>query len=365
MFAAMELANVGMGRATLVAALATIVTTAVALEREDGSAEANADREQPHCMSRPLTDVGRAALQAGVTTDGFVVAQAIDGGQRVHAVERSGQHRELADLFREGDVRITGTSAGPAGGFLEARKFHLASVVDDRDVGMWGTNARMLCDGIASNDHRFGIGWLENDGGVWMVHGPMSRSQNSAGIATELETTTVEMSRTAAPASWCGIASADDKIALFWRDRDRLKFQMCTRKKCGGIASSIKFPRNNLVLGMGCQRNGCLVAHREPTGAATISYYTESGSLKWKAGLDTDATSVSIVAAGDRAFAVGYSNREGAHVLRYERTKADAKRVWLGATDAGVPKLAWSKNYLLIAHYTNHVVTPISIELPR
>jgi hypothetical protein len=354
MFAAMELVHVGTGRVVFAATLATLVTATVAVKRECASQQVRAAKQAAH-----------GELQAAVAREGFIVAQAIDGGRRLYAVERSGQHHHLAELFRDGDLRVTGTSAGPAAGYLAGRKFHLVSVVEDKDVGMWGTNARTLCDGIASNDHRFGIGWLENDGGVWMVHGPMSRAQDAGHAVAVPELMKLETAELAAPATWCGIASADDKIALFWRDRDRLQFQMCTRKKCGGIPSTIKFPRNNLVLGMGCQRNGCLVAYREPTGAAAITYYTESGSAKWKAALDTDATSVSIVAAGDRAFAVGFSNRDGAHVLRYDRTKGAATQAWRGSVGSGVPQLAWSRDHLLIAHYTNGAVTPISLSFPR
>lgn len=304
----------------------------------------------------------RGELQGAVDGEGFLVAQATGNARRVWAVDRAGAQRHLADIVREGDMRIVGTTAGPTVGYQDGKRMRLRRIADDQDLGMWGTNVRGLCDGLASNDQRFAVGWLEGDGGVWMVHGPTTkRTRDLAASTTEMGA--LDAGVTAQP-SWCGVASAGDKVALFFRDRDRLLFQLCTAKRCGGLAASTPLPRTSVVLGMGCVRNACLIAHRDQRGTSSVTYVTESGSAKWTKPIVTDATTVSVVGVGANAFAVGFSNREGGHVLRFDR-KGNSTQPWRGSVGSGVPALAWSAGHLLVAHYTNDTVTPISLRLPE
>jgi hypothetical protein len=340
MFRAMELANGVPGRGAVAAAVAAgIVALAV------GGDHAHAPSERPQ-------------LQAGVTGNGFLVAQYGQTKRSVVAVGRDGSHQRLADLRRDGEVRVVGSMMGPIAGYRDGKRVRLVRIADDTDHSMWGTDAQRLCEGVASNDARFAIGWLEGGGGIMFVHGPTSRAHASIESVAAIEAVSV------APATWCGLASAEDKVALFWRDRDRLLFQTCTAKRCGRVAASMPFDRKGLVLGIGCVRDACLIASRDPRGTATLTYVTESGSRKWNKPLDTDATHVSIVGAGNRAFAVGYANRFGSYVLRIDRT-GTVTQPWSGPAGGGVPELAWSADQLLVAHYTNETLTPITMTFPR
>jgi len=317
------------------------------------------------------TNTARGDLQAAVATDGFLVAQQTPRGHNVWTVGRDGRQQHLAQIAHDGDLRVVGTTAGPTAGYQDGKRIRLRRISDGRELGMWGTNVRQLCDGVASNDKRFAVGWQEGDGRVWIVHGPTSKPKTSADPreAEALdeegldEITPLDVGATDEP-SWCGVASAGDKVALFWRDRDRLLFQMCTAKRCGGLAASVPLPRRNVVLGLGCVRNACMIAHRDQAGNAAVTYLTESGSAKWERPIETGATTVSVIGAGDNAFAVGIAGTEGSHVLRFDR-KGNRTQPWRGAPGSGVPQLAWSMGYLLVAHYTNDSVTPISLQLPN
>lgn len=309
------------------------------------------------------TAATRGELQAAVTGDGFLVAQQVPGARKVWTVGRDGSQQHHAEFVHAGDVRIVGTTAGPTAGFQDGKRLRLSRIADGRDLGMWGTNVRALCDGVASNDKRFAVGWLEGDGRVWIVHGPTSKARQSAVMSLSDTAVSDELAVASEP-TWCGVASAGDKVALFWRDRDRMLFQMCTAKRCGGLAASVPLPRNNVILGMGCLRNACMIAHRDQRGTAAVTYLTESGSAKWSRPIETDATTVSVIGAGDNAFAVGFANRSCGHVLRFDR-KGTSTQPWRGSVSSGVPQLAWSAGYLLVAHYTNDAVTPISLKLPN
>jgi hypothetical protein len=311
------------------------------------------------------TTIARPELQAAVTTDGFLVAQPAAGAHRVWAVGRDGSQQHLAEVIRDGEVRVVGTSAGPTAGYQDGKRIRLSRIADGRDLGMWGTNAQHLCDGVASNDKRFAVGWLEGNGGVWIVHGPTTRPRTTVDANEgELdEIAVLDVGATEQP-SWCGVASAGDKVALAWRDRDRLLLGMCTAKRCGGLTASVPMHRENVILGMGCLRNACMIAHRDQRNKTVVTYVTESGSAKWSKPIETDATSVSVIGVGDNAFAVGFANRNGGHVLRFDR-KGNTTQPWRGSVGSGVPQLAWSMGYLLIAHYTNDSVTPISLKLPN
>lgn len=145
----------------------------------------------PQVVARERVASARGELQSAVTGDGFLVAQQVAKGRNVLAVGRDGTHHHLAEVAREGDVRVDGTTAGPTAGYQDGRRVRLTRIADGEDLGMWGTKPRRLCDGVASNDQRFAVGWLEDDGRVWIVHGPTSRSRTSA-LAETLDIASVD-----------------------------------------------------------------------------------------------------------------------------------------------------------------------------
>jgi hypothetical protein len=211
---------------------------------------------------------------------------------------------------------------------------------------VFGKSARMLCEGAATNDERFAVGWLEGDEGVWFVHGETRDRRTDEGAELEFDEP-VSIETTADRKNWCGIASAGDLIALFWRDRDRMFIGTCTRKKCG-MAAALAFDRSETLLGFGCLRNACLIAARDKAGKARLQYVTESGATKWKLPLETSLLEVSVIGAGADTFAVGYVTGDATHVIRVDR-KGGITRLWQGATAKHAPALAWSRDQLLVA----------------
>src|SRR5437868_4933144 len=127
----------------------------------------------PRNAAPPAPAAPPGGLQLAVVRDGFVVTHPTDGGRRVIELDREGRERGTLITRHGEDQRVVGTSVGPAVAWEEARKVRFVRVSDDRDLGTWGKSVRQLCDGVASNDARFAVGWLEADDTVWIVHGPL------------------------------------------------------------------------------------------------------------------------------------------------------------------------------------------------
>ena len=289
----------------------------------------------------------RGRAQAAVLRDGFAL-QAGDG--RVLVLDRKGRPRAEHRVSATADLRVVGTRVGPAAGMLHERTLRMIDLAKNKTVGVWGKSVRTLCEGVATNDERFAIGWLESDDTFWFVHGDTSPGTSAA--APELAAIA-----SASAKQWCGIASAEANIALFWRERDRLYITTCTRKKCSSLPGVVSLDQRATLLGFGCLKNACLIAVREPGGKARFSYATESGAVKWSKPLPTTVHGVTIVGVGDRAFALGYASDSGAEVLRVERDSKTA-RVWQ-SDRADVPTLAWSQGQLLVGHEGRPTLVPL------
>lgn len=277
-----------------------------------------------------------APVQAAVLSDGF----ALYDGHRVVEIDRDGKQRAQHPLAHDGELRLAGTSVGPVVGWLESKKLRLVHVPSGED-SVWGTSARMLCDGVATNDERFAIAFLEGDNRIMFIHGDTNR-RSAFSVDAPLSVAHV------APGGWCGVASAKDRIALLWRDRDRLFFVTCTRKQCGGLPGSVALDRNETLLGFGCVRDACLLAIRDRAGKSRLQLVTESGSKKWTKPLPTRVLEVSIVGAGDNAFAVGFVGASETEVGRVDR-KGTVTPLWSGPARKHAPALAWSRDVLLVA----------------
>jgi hypothetical protein len=279
-----------------------------------------------HC--RASAPPRERAVQAAVLTDGFVVKL----GSRVLELEPTGQLRREHAFDEPGDVRIAGTRVGPIAGYVSGSKVELA-LIPDGATETWGKRVRKLCDGVASNDANFAFGWLESDESVWIVFGPVAGAADEAIEAEALR-----------GRDWCGVASAGNNIDLFWRDRDKLQWQVCQpRKGCGGIPMRYDLQKGSPVLGIGCLEDACLIASQDRTGTPQIAYVTNRSKVAWTTRVA--ATSNIAIAATANGFAVGYTSKDGAVITRYDR-KGTATPVWTGATD-GPPALAWSKGHLL------------------
>jgi hypothetical protein len=297
--------------------------------------------------SRPALDrspaPGGRALQVAVLKDGFALTYTGDAGRRVVELDAQGQRRREIALDMQDELRLVGTGAGSVVGWQRGAKVLLASVDAIADVDTWGKSVRQLCDGVATNGMRFGIGWLEGDDGVWVVHGPLDGTAAGAGEGAPMRIAT-GMARN----DWCGVASAERNIALMWRSGDRMAITMCSKKACSNLPASFTLDRRLPVLGAGCVRNLCLLATRDEAGRARVSLLATTGRIRWNQPLAASGA-VSIVGVGDRGFAVGFAGPEGAAVIKLDRD-GKATPLWRDPA-AGAPALAWSGGRLAIARF--------------
>lgn len=305
-----------------------------------------------HAARAPIAGA-EGGLQGAVLLDGFAFAQPAPGGagHRVVDVDPEGHARRERTLPATGELRVVGTRIGAAAAWQDGKRLRLARVEDDRDMGTWGRSMRQMCAGVASNATRFAVGWLEADDTVWFVHGPLAAAAEGA---DEGDGTLAEALSIGAGAltrnDWCGVASAEDKIALLWRDADRLSLTMCSQKACSNLPVSFKLERGIPVLGVGCLRAACILATPDDAGTTRITLVTTTGRSKWTHTLDGASGPVSIVGVGDRAFAVGYATPAGARVDRFDRD-GTASPVWRDPASDRPPALAWASGRLLVAHY--------------
>lgn len=258
----------------------------------------------------------------------------VDGD--VVALDTRGHVTHRTRLQHRGDVRFVGTRGGPAIGWKDDTKVKLAWIDTDgalRDVSTWGRKVVMLCDNAASNEHRFGVGWLESDNSLWFVHGPVQRTALPSDIKP----------------SWCGIAAAEENIALLWREGQRLLMNFCTRKQCSGLTVKVPIDPKETVLGYGCVRDACLFATRDKHGTAKLHRVNERGREVVNT-LDAAArdTAVAVVGAGRSAFALSFVAKDGRATIQRVTTELAFAEVWHFPTDRA-PSLAWNAGKLLVA----------------
>jgi hypothetical protein len=305
-------------------------------------------------------------VQAAVLADGFAVTTVGAGGRAVLELDRDGTARRTRAVRREVDAVLVGTRGGPALVWLEQARIHVAQVGADGGLdepSLWGKAPVQLCDGVATDDGRFGVGWLERDGSVWMVHGPVAAG---AGEAAAVEVTAVEVVAADADAAdagaadvdaahvdaqrtrWCGIASAGANIALLSRSGGKLTINRCTAKQCQPGATSVAVPPKDEVLAVGCTGQACAIATRG-AGGAQLRWVTSTGRVAWTRPLAITATStVAMTRAGATAIALGGVTAAGAVVVGVTDAGIGAT-VWTDPDDQVTPALAWSRGSLLIA----------------
>jgi len=246
-------------------------------------------------------------VQAAVLSDGFVAVFGEASGRRVYELDRRGGKQRVVPLRLDGDARVVGTRGGTAVGWQAGNKVKLgvlASSGDIEDVSTWGKKVVRLCDGAASNDRRFGVGWLEADGGVWLVHGPVEQGVRTEAIEVAADATT-------AKPSWCGIASADEDIALIFRDGRKLMMNLCTRRECKRHVTRVPVADNATLLAFGCARAACLFASRDNQGAIRILRVTENGRVASRAFAEAAPDTQMSIIGTSRQFAVSYVAADG------------------------------------------------------
>lgn len=276
--------------------------------------------------------------QAAVLADGFAVL----ADKQIAEFDREGNRQHEMQLRLDGAVRFVGTRAGAAVGWQDGKRLKLAVVDTDGSTGeasTWGRNVKQLCDGAATNEHRFGVGWLESDGKVWFVHGPMNR----------LAAGTIETVDLPAKASWCGIASAEQNVALLFREGARVLMNFCGKKECSSLVVKVPIDTSDSLLGYGCVRDSCLFATRDKHGTTKLHRVTERGRTIVKALEHARPDSpVSIVGAGDRAFAIAYVSTDNNATIQRVAVDGTFTNVWHFAGEPA-PALAWSSGKLFVA----------------
>lgn len=292
-------------------------------------------------------------IQAAVIPSGFaalVGPRDVHDGVRVVTVDRNGEQRDQTALRIAGDVRIVGTGQGPAIGWREGKQIKLSLL--DRDgrpvqASTWGKNATRLCEGVASNEYRFGVGWLESDDRVWFVHGPASTlvadAEPEALVAGEVDADL-------APA-WCGIASAERNVVLLWRESGRLVMNFCGTKACADRIAKTPIDRNDALLGFGCIHDSCLFATRDKRGAVNLTQVSSKGRSSTRALPHVAADSrVSIIGAGGRAYALAFKSTTGDGEL--QRFSTDGALIDIGSIERpdDAPVVTWAAEKLLAVY---------------
>jgi len=324
-------------------------------------------------------DAADRTVAAAVLRDGFALTTPAGLAHRVVELDAQGREQRTVGVEPRGEIRVVGSRAGSLVGWREGRRIHLARAGDDRNPSRWGSSVRQLCDGFASNDVRFAIGWLEADDTVWIVHGPLAANgvasspgagdADAAGIAgigdapdddapdnTEPVQLLQVAAREAAKSEWCGIASAERNVAMLWRADDVLHLDMCGKKRCSPLTGRFRIAAGERILGFGCLRTACLVATRAGDDPPRFSFLTETGKRKWTLQLAIASPRAAILGIGDRAFAVGYLGEHGAEIQRIDRD-GKATPLWRDPAATTVPALAWSSGKLMIARYHGAALT--------
>jgi len=295
----------------------------------------------------PAAELG--VPQAMVLNDGFGIVDGPDTGRVFLQLDRNGSQRSRVELPKLApDIRVVGARSGPLAVWIDRGKIALQSIQPDGTLGAreeFGKKVAMLCEGVATNDYRFGVSWMENDGRIWVVHGPVTDAAASNDEDTDVPKPT-----------WCGVASADEDIALLWADGKKIKQNNCDRRSCRNTVAKIAIDPKQLV-GFGCVFEGCLFATRD----GKVTSFSDRGTKQWTRDLpDVRAGERVSIIGGKRRFAVGYHTTTGAAVVRFDLS-GKATAVWTDNADQA-PVLALSRDRLAISYHRanelqNRVVT--------
>jgi hypothetical protein len=289
----------------------------------------------------PSVPPSHARAQAAVLADGFA---ALDGrGRIIELDEDAERRRQIAVKGPPAGARVVG-AAGHVGLVWRDGKRVAVAIVDDdgnlESTTRFGKRVATMCEGVATNDHKFGVAWFEADGSIWFVHGPTS-PQGAAGLAAAQ----LEVQLEPPKGDSCAIASADDKIALLFTEGSRTTLALCGRQ-CA--ARRVELPKKSAVLGFGCTRGGCVIATRGEGGAAQATWVTPQGKAQWTKPLPhaRPGTEVALAGTGSQV-AIAYATANEPVVVTASAGGA-LSTVWQGASDS-LPSIVHSSGKLLVA----------------
>ncbi len=312
-------------------------------------------------------------LQAAVLNDGFAVME-LAGDRHVVEIDRNGTRRRRSAIPTVTDTRAVGLSVGAGVVWHERKKVHVAKIAGDGKLGRsetFGTSVRNLCYGVASNDRRWAVGWLEErDERFWFVHGPTQKrtSDRMAGSLDDLaiESTAMTIPANTARITWCAITSANEYVALVYRVDAKTYVLMCSAKDCGVNTRAPIDPRDE-VLDVACQKEGCVMALRTRENVTHLVAFNVRGKTTWtkKLGYAARDTRVRLAAAGDRAYIMSLMTEEGPVVERMLSKNGSSGRTWHGAQGLSAPSITWSKDHAMLAYWDGDALGTDVFAMPR
>ncbi len=307
-------------------------------------------------------------LQAAVLRDGFAVLEAA-GDRHLVELDRDGKRRKRSAIPTVTETRAIGMSIGAGVVWLQSKKMHVAKIEKDGTLGRsqtFGTSVRNVCYGVASNDHRWAVGWLEErDEKFWFVHGPTQQGTADVGA---IETSAIALDADiAARMTWCAITSANDYVALTFRIEAKTYIYMCSKKECGGVQTRAPIDPRDEIMDIACQKDGCVMAMRARDGAASLVAFNLRGKTTWtkKLGYATRDTRVQLAAAGDRAYLASFMTEEGPVVERMLSKSGTGGRTWHGAPGLSEAAITWSRDYAMLAYWDGGALGTDVFAMPR
>lgn len=299
-----------------------------------------------------------ARVQAAVLADGFAV---IDGRGRITELDEDAERRrEIAVKAAPAGARVFGIAGGAGLAWRDGKRVAFAFVGEDGDLEdtvRFGKRVSSMCDGVATNDHRFGVAWAEADGQISFVHGPTARGGKAAAAA-------LEAAPLAGPAKadFCAIASAHEHLAILFTEGSRTQVTMCSRRDCG-VPWRLELPKKSAVLGFGCARSGCVVATRGEGGVTQATWVAARGKAQWTKPLPHASPDTQVALVGtDTQVAIAYATANEPVVVTASAGGALAT-VWQGASDH-LPSLVHSSGRLLVARTVEGEVTGTVVRAP-
>lgn len=294
-----------------------------------------------------------AAPQAAVLEDGFAVLDG-DGSRRLVELDIDGNVRRSTELRVTNESRVVGTRDGSAIVWRDSGKIKIAVVDSDGSLDKpqtFGKRAQRFCDGVATNDRRFAVGWVEGDGTVWFVHGPSGRYAEATQVLGDDEAPITR------GVDYCAVASAGDQIGLLWREGDKVFLNLC-RRDCK-MASRVGIDKKRTILAFGCAEDGCVLASRMPGGGVDLTWLTAKGKALWTKPLPGagERTEVTLVGTGKETLAVAEYASGTAIVARLTH-EGFAYEKWRSAADS-LPSLAWSDDLLVAFHKGGELATQL------
>lgn len=305
---------------------------------------------------------GPPPAQAAVLSDGFA---AIDGAGRIVELDDDAERRrQIAVADAPAGARVIGVVSQVGLAWRAGKQMAIGVVDEDGHLdgtSKFGKRVASVCDGVATNEHEFGVAWFEADGGIWFVRGPTSaRSATGAPdavLAAEAAVPTAEPAK----ADFCAIASADEKLALLFTEGNRTTLVLCGRQ-CGA-ARRLELPKKSAVLGLGCTRAGCVVATRGDGGAVNATWVSPQGKSQWTKPLPhaRPGTRVALAGTGTQV-AIAYATANEPVVVAASAAGGLAT-VWQGES-ADVPSIVHASGRLLVARSVGGEITGTLVRVP-